>query len=78
MGSLLAFPADGGKVKLCAVCNNIVRNPTYHGKAEVIKESNVHEVVLCATHKHERGMKLKSLSMPGGLLEYAWQGEGQT
>lgn len=65
-------------MKLCAVCNKIVRCPLHSVKAEVIKETNLQNVVVCLDHKYAKKVRLPSLSIPGGLLEYYWQGEGHT
>jgi hypothetical protein len=67
-------------MKLCAACNKLVRNPMYFTVATVADEkfNPQQDVILCEAHKHEKGIKIPSLSPPGGLLDYAWQGEGQT
>ncbi len=67
-------------MKLCAVCNKIVRIPMHFTEGTVAdgRFGSRSDVVLCEAHKGEKHIKLPSLSIPGGLLEYAWQGEGQT
>lgn len=65
-------------MKLCSVCNKVVRNPLHSVKAEVFKETNLQDAVVCAEHKGEKRVRLPSLSAPGGCLEYWFEGEGQT
>lgn len=66
-------------MKLCAVCNELVRNPTF------CADFGNNEVVLCEAHKsadYETIRQNMTAELPGkpGIesWDYLWQGAGQT
>ena len=66
-------------MKLCAVCNNIVRNPTF------CANFGFNKVVLCEKDKNadyetiRQNMTAELPNKPGiESWDYLWQGHGQT
>lgn len=66
-------------MKLCAVCNELVRNPTF------CADFALNKVVLCETHKdadYDAIRKNMTAELPekSGIesWDYLWQGAGQT